>query len=912
MTIQTVRPNADYSVVNATRTPAGTPLSNSVDNATPLTTEYVSFSNGWPTGVGEYIAHMNGESIILGSSKRVRAIQVRIDMQNVSDFGRSVYLYVNLRDPGTGPNKETARDALSSAAVGQIVNRRTRWHTVGPNGGQWGQVSLNRLVVKVGASKPGGATQFGRLHGIYMDVDVKDQPTISPVTVAALNTTRPTLTGTFATTEGDALNRIQVKVFTPAQVAASGFSPGTSRAFWDSGEVSASVPTMTIGKDLSQGVGYTAYMRAAYLVNGIPFWSTWQSTAVTLVTEPSTPPVLTVTPETSLGRVLLAYQGLVNLLPDANDADFEGTAGNYTAASGITGVARSTAQARHGVASLQLTYSGAANPFTVNDGNSGVGLIPVKAGQQFQMSGYARANTTGRALRLVMRWLTTALAYNSQTDGSNLTDSSGAWSAFPDVLGTAPVDGYLAVQIQMVATPAAGEIHRFDQIQVIPGTGAAFWSPGGLVGTTTHSIEAWDRSTAMDNLAREELARCDEGIYARNAPDTLADSYSFSGAGGSSKLWVPRATGSILDFGWPFGSFDEDFALPGVGGMVAVVSFWARASTAGTYALGVDAHDAVGGSVGTGQANISLTTTVQRFSYSRTLQAGTVHCHPFLSNGTGATGQSVWVSGLQWELRPAGSGATPNPWVPGQGTEPDWQAVRGANAKITDSSQAFTVADAEIPPGIVRTYRASANATLPGLDENLSSPWVVGATGAAWFAPTGTWLLKDPYQPERNAAVRVTGMGEGIEPSVAVFEPAGADLPVAFTDFVGGEGNGQVTITALGATEWAFLRAMLRSGNILLLDLPEGGHRYLAILRAQWPRAGPLGRIQRQVGVEVREVSAPPDVDDLPGFVQAGLSTEVAPPLTSVAATGQTSSGGTTTLSTGGGSSVTATVEGTV
>jgi hypothetical protein len=82
---------------------------------------------------------------------------------------------------------------------------------------------------------------------------------------------------------------------------------------------------------------------------------------------------------------------------------------------------------------------------------------------------------------------------------------------------------------------------------------------------------------------------------------------------------------------------------------------------------------------------------------------------------------------------------------------------------------------------------------------------------------------------------------------------------VAFWDAVGGIG-GQITVLALGDTEWARILPVLRAGSTVLLDLPEGGHRYLAITQASWPRAGPAGAIQRQMALDVREVGVPPDV----------------------------------------------------
>jgi hypothetical protein len=162
-----------------------------------------------------------------------------------------------------------------------------------------------------------------------------------------------------------------------------------------------------------------------------------------------------------------------------------------------------------------------------------------------------------------------------------------------------------------------------------------------------------------------------------------------------------------------------------------------------------------------------------------------------------------------------------------------------------DTGQRFALSDFEVPPGIVRTYRAFTDTLLAGLPSTLASAPAAGSMAAIWLAPTGTWVLKDPYVPERNAEVRVTGLEEGIDPDVAVFHPAGLELPVPFWDSVGGDNPSG---------------PLLKTGSTILLDLPEGGHRYLAITRASWPRAGPLGQIQRAVNVQAVEVDRPPDV----------------------------------------------------
>lgn len=889
MAITTLRPNNDVpgKSANWKRSVAGS-LFVPLAAATSSGSDYVFADAGMPQGVVWYAADLNGESITL-AGRRVGFIQIRGDIQNPGDTGRTVQVRTSLRDLATAKNI-TPPDYLKSAQAGIIVARSGAKQYRNPDGKEWTQPNLNRLQVEFYSYRSANG-YYPRLHRIFVDVDLKDRPVVSAVTLTNTSTTRPVVSGTFAATEGDPLTRARLRIFTAAQVAAAGFSPETSKATYDSGDQATVSLKLDVGQDLAPGVTYHAYLRGAYTLNATPFWSAYASSgAFLLAIEPATAPLLTMTADATLRRSILVYQGRVNLL-SSDDSDFEGGPGNYTTGVGITAVARSTTVARHGAGSLQLTVNGTANPFTANDGNSAIGLIPTKAGQVFRLSGFGRAGTTGRAWRLVARYYTTVPAYHSQTNGTTVTTASGAWSALPDVTATAPVDGFLGIQMEMVGTPVNGELHRFDQMQIVPGSAAVVWSPGGYLPISTARIDGWDRSTGADNLARLELSATRDGIYKRTAADSLSTDPANTQQGADSMAWVPSATGSILDFGWPFGEFREDFALPGADGLVAIVSFYAQASVAGSYTLGIDCHDGAGGGVGTSSATIALTAGRQRFSFAMTLPAATINCHPFLINATGATSQTVWLSAFQWELRAAGSSTVPDPWVPGQGTAPDWQAVRGMGATLFSSSvQRFALSDFEPPPGIVRTYRAVVDTLLTGLETTLASTPIAASMAALWMAPSGVWYLKDPYFPERNAAVRVVGMAEAINPDVSVFQPAGLELPVAFWDAVGGIG-GQITVVGIGDAEWARLRPILQAGSTMLLDLPEGGHRYLAITQAGWPRAGSLGAIQRQVALDVSEVRKPPDLASYSGL--GFLST----------------SGGVVIESTG---TVTATVEGTV
>lgn len=869
MAITTLRPNADVAGKSShwLRSVGGslfTPLA----AASSSGTDYVYADAGMPTTVVWYAAELNGESITLGT-KRVGFVQIRGDIQNPTDVGHSVQVRTSIRDLATVKNI-TPPDYLKSASAGSIVARSGAKQYRNPDGKEWTQANLQRMQIEFYAYRSTGGA-FIRLHRIFVDVDLKDKPTVSAVSLANTNTTRPQASGTFTATEGDPLTRAQLKIFTAAQVAASGFSADTTTPVWDSGERATVSLKLDVGQDLAPGVTYHAYLRGAYTLNATAFWSAWASQSFTLVIEPATAPLLTMTPDITLRRAVLAYQGRVNLL-SSDDADAEGTVGNWVNGTGMSAVARSTAQAAHGTASVAMTATAVANPEMRNTGNSGAGAATVIAGQQVAGNGRVRTAVTGRAMRMGIRFTDDALTQvGTTTYGATVTDATGAWSTLPTVTAIAPAGATKAfVVVQINATPAAGEVHYYDQGQLVPGSTVPTWSPGGYLPISTARIDAWDRSTGLDNLARLELSATRAGISNRTAADSLTTDPANTFQGADSMAWVPSATTSILDFGYPElgGSFTEDFALPAPAGLLVVASFYARASAAGSYTLTIDSHDGIGGSGAiAGSVTVTIGTTLARYTVTATIPAGGMHGRMTVGNNTGGTGQTVWLSAFQWELRPAGSSTVPDPWVPGQGTAPDWQAVRGMAATVfSGSSQRFALSDFEVPPGIVRVYRALVDTLLSGLETTLASTPSAASMAVIWLPPTGTWVLKDPYFPERNAAVRVIGFGEAINPDMATFQPSGLELPVPFWDAVGGLNVSGGVIQAIGDTEWARLLPLLRNGSTILLDLPEGGHRYYAITGAGWPRAGPLGQIQRAVQVDATQVRRPPDLPSYSGL----------------------------------------------
>ncbi len=94
--------------------------------------------------------------------------------------------------------------------------------------------------------------------------------------------------------------------------------------------------------------------------------------------------------------------------------------------------------------------------------------IPVSSGNSYVFSVYSAAGTTLRGIVLKIRWYERLGTFISETTGSSVNNTVGAFSARPTVTGTAPTGAYYAVPVITIVSAAASssnEYHYFDCAQ---------------------------------------------------------------------------------------------------------------------------------------------------------------------------------------------------------------------------------------------------------------------------------------------------------------------------------------------------------------------------------------------------------------------------------------------------------------
>lgn len=339
------------------------------------------------------------------------------------------------------------------------------------------------------------------------------QPAIVTVTAPSgtvTSSSRPPVTWSVSDPDGDAQETYQVKI----ESGAYGTTPGAGTAVLDSGEVSSvTARAWTPTADLTNGVTYRVFVR----VKTAGQYSAWASTTFTLSLSPPAVPTFTLTDDPANGRVVVAVQGVDNLLT-ANQASLETDTTGWAAVANCT-IARSTLHAADGSASLELSSVAAGN--MTADTSTGVNGFPVVAGRQYTARAQHRAGATARTARIYITWYTAAGATISTSAVGDVVSSAANFNAMGSTTVVAPANAaFAAIRVEILATAAAAEKHYVDKIGVVPGTSTA-WTRGGLAGSTRFTVERSDNAGVTFAAVRsgKEIAHDGAGSQAATVYD---------------------------------------------------------------------------------------------------------------------------------------------------------------------------------------------------------------------------------------------------------------------------------------------------------------------------------------------------------------------------------------------------------
>lgn len=191
-----------------------------------------------------------------------------------------------------------------------------------------------------------------------------------------------------------------------------------------------------------------------------------------------------------------------------------------------------------------------------------------------------------------------------------------------------------------------------------------------------------------------------------------------------------------------------------------------------------------------------------------------------------------------------------------------WYPVRGASALTPNGSYVAGVTDYEAARNKTVRYRVRAVGDVSG---NLrASAWTVtgsGGSNAAHPVTTvtngGGWTLRSftstALDKEILGARVLTDVVIQQEESVGVFRPLGRTTPLVVHGDLEGH-DGQWTIVANGATEWANLIGVINSQKLILCLDPFGTYKYVRVTGRDWTLTGAFNTPRYELRVQYVEV----------------------------------------------------------
>lgn len=346
--------------------------------------------------------------------------------------------------------------------------------TSSPTGADWTQTALDNLIVKFADN---GLTSGDRasLYELYIDIVTTTQPTVTVTAPSGTvsDTSFPSVTWTYADSEGDPQSAYQIKIFDSTTYGGGTFSPDTSTATVDTGVIASTNDGATLEVDLADSTTYRAYVKVAQSVNGSNFFSDWAYSQFSIDVDAPATPLITAFYDENIGAVTLTIFGRTNFL-SANQASLETNTTGWAAVTNCA-IARSTTQYASGIASLEITASSSGDAVASTTSATAFAVIP-----SVEFSAYAefKAGATPRSVAVGIRFLTSGGTTISTTYGTSVTDSTSAWTSATATV-TAPVNAATAQVFVKIVSAGSSEIHYVDKIALHSGD-TPTWSRGGF------------------------------------------------------------------------------------------------------------------------------------------------------------------------------------------------------------------------------------------------------------------------------------------------------------------------------------------------------------------------------------------------------------------------------------------------
>jgi hypothetical protein len=467
MATYTLRPNANWNNASAFTISGG---SGSVHAALADSSDSTFITRTSTTIPASYETEFGTQT--LTSAEQVTSVNLRarlsVGTSGLAQFSIGVITDRNGRMVTYGV-PVTKQNTLALSTVDLAINL-----TNAPTGAAWTQTLLDNLVVKFTDGATVSADRSS-VYELFVDVVTASQPTLTVTAPSGTitDTSFPSVTWTYANTDGDPQAAYEIKIFDATTYSAGTFDPNTSTATVATGIIASSNDGQTLEGDLANSTTYRAYVRVASLINGSNFFSDWAFSQFSLAIDSPATPSISAFYEEATGSVTVTIFGRTNFL-SANQASLETDTTGWTSLSNCS-LTRSTAEFSNGVASLALTATAAGDMTATTTSATAFAVTP---SAKFSATAEFRAGSVARSCSVGILWRNSAGTTLSTVFGTAKNNSASAWTEC-NVSGTAPATAATAMVVIKVASAGSGEVHYVDKIGFHAGENPT-WTRGGF------------------------------------------------------------------------------------------------------------------------------------------------------------------------------------------------------------------------------------------------------------------------------------------------------------------------------------------------------------------------------------------------------------------------------------------------
>ena len=312
-----------------------------------------------------------------------------------------------------------------------------------------------------------------RVTEVWVELETTTTPTVSVTAAGTVTTTSPTVAWSYSDGDGWAQTGYRVKVFNSTQYGAGGFDPATSTPERSVSAYTAEGEVQVIGLDATKT--YKTYVQVAKTVNGVRYFSDWESNSAWTISNYPIDVDVTVTDQPVNARVHVAVTPYINMMDSENASSISDDTSDWVGTDCT--LARVTTPNAGSEGALEITSTSAGSiEVRLDEVNSPVS-VPASTEITASVQLYSAATSRNCKVRIVE--YDTDDNITADTESSSAASTVGDWTQFSHTVTTQSDTDYAQVRVGIIGT-ALSEVHYIDHIMVNSGDTAQSYNHGGF------------------------------------------------------------------------------------------------------------------------------------------------------------------------------------------------------------------------------------------------------------------------------------------------------------------------------------------------------------------------------------------------------------------------------------------------